>query len=234
MSLLEVNDVVSGYGKIPILHDVNLHVNEGEMVAVIGANGAGKSTLMHTISGLLPTTKGSIYFKGERIDNKSPSEIAKMGLGYVPQRKNVFADLTVQENLEMGAYTLKNSQNRIDEMLELFPRLKERINQKAGTLSGGERQMLALSSALIVNPKFLLLDEPITGLAPQIIKGLIEMIVQICKQGTMILWVVEENPKDVLVHADRVYLMESGVMKLERTGKEFLEEEDLEQLFLGH
>jgi ABC-type branched-subunit amino acid transport system ATPase component len=234
MSLLEVNEVVSGYGKIPILHEVNLQVNEGEMVAIIGSNGAGKSTLMHTISGLLPTMKGSIHFQGKRIDNKAPSEIARQGLGYVPQRKNVFTELSVQENLEMGAYTLKNPKARIDEMMEIFPRLKERLGQKAGTLSGGERQMLALSSALIVNPKFLLLDEPITGLAPQIIQGLIDMIVTICSQGTTIIWVVEENPKDVLKHADRVYLMDSGIIKMERTGKEFLEEENFEQLFLGH
>ena len=234
MSLLEVNELVSGYGKIPILHEVNLEVNEGEMVAIIGSNGAGKSTLMHTISGLLPAMKGSIYFQGKRIDNKAPSEITRQGLGYVPQRKNVFAELTVQENLEMGAYTLKNPKARIDEMLEMFPRLKERLGQKAGTLSGGERQMLALSSALIVKPTFLLLDEPITGLAPQIIKGLIDMIVATCSQGTTIVWVVEENPKDVLKHADRVYLMDSGIIKMVRTGREFLEEENFEQLFLGH
>ncbi|WP_158068797.1 ABC transporter ATP-binding protein [Domibacillus epiphyticus] len=234
MSLLEVNELVSGYGKIPILHEVNLEVNEGEMVAIIGSNGAGKSTLMHTISGLLPALKGSIYFQGKRIDNKAPSEITRLGLGYVPQRKNVFAELTVQENLEMGAYTLKNPKARIDEMLDMFPRLKERLGQKAGTLSGGERQMLALSSALIVNPTFLLLDEPITGLAPQIIKGLIDMIVATCSQGTTIVWVVEENPKDVLKHADRVYLMDSGIIKMVRTGREFLEEENFEQLFLGH
>ncbi|OMP67318.1 hypothetical protein BTO28_08010 [Domibacillus epiphyticus] len=232
--MLEVNELVSGYGKIPILHEVNLEVNEGEMVAIIGSNGAGKSTLMHTISGLLPALKGSIYFQGKRIDNKAPSEITRLGLGYVPQRKNVFAELTVQENLEMGAYTLKNPKARIDEMLDMFPRLKERLGQKAGTLSGGERQMLALSSALIVNPTFLLLDEPITGLAPQIIKGLIDMIVATCSQGTTIVWVVEENPKDVLKHADRVYLMDSGIIKMVRTGREFLEEENFEQLFLGH
>ena len=157
-----------------------------------------------------------------------------MGLGYVPQRQNVFAELTVLENLEMGAYTLKNPKEKIHDMLEMFPRLKERIGLKAGTLSGGERQMLALSSALIVNPKFLLLDEPITGLAPQIIKSLIEMIVEIRNQGTTVVWVVEENPKEVLKHADRVYLMESGIIKMERSGKQFLEEENFEELFLGH
>ncbi|RFU70484.1 ABC transporter ATP-binding protein [Peribacillus saganii] len=234
MSYLEIAGVISGYGKIPILHEVSLHVNQGEMVAVIGSNGAGKTTLMHTIAGLLPLMKGSISFQGKRIDTKSASDIARMGLGYVPQRKNVFAELTVLENLEMGAYTLKNPKDQIKEMLELFPRLKERIGQRAGTLSGGERQMLALSSALIVKPKLLLLDEPITGLAPQIIKGLIELIVEIRNQGTTIVWVVEENPKDVLQHADRVYLMDSGIIKMERSGREFLEEENFEELFLGH
>lgn len=234
MSFLEVKDVVSGYGKIPILHGLSLHVKHGEMVGIIGSNGAGKTTLMHTISGLLPIMSGSIYFQGKRIDNVSPSDISKMGLGYVPQRKNVFAELTVFENLEMGAYTLKKPKEKINDMLEMFPRLKERINQKAGTLSGGERQMLALASALIVNPKFLLLDEPITGLAPQIIQGLIEMIVEIRDKGTTVIWVVEENPKEVLKHADRVYLMDSGIIKMERTGKQFLEEENFEELFLGH
>jgi ABC-type branched-subunit amino acid transport system ATPase component len=234
MSLLEVNGVISGYGKIPILHDVSIKVEEGELVAIIGSNGAGKSTLMHTISGLLPLMKGSTHLFDKRIDTLPPSEIAKMGLGYVPQRKNVFAELSVRENLEMGAYTLKSPQSKIEEMLDMFPRLRERINQKAGSLSGGERQMLALSSALIVNPKLLLLDEPITGLAPQIIKGLIELIVEIQKKGTTIIWVVEENPKEVLIHADRVYLMDSGVIKMERTGRQFIEEESLEELFLGH
>lgn len=233
MSFLEIKDVISGYGKIPILHEVSLEVQEGEMVAIIGSNGAGKTTLMHTIAGFLPLMNGSISFQGVRIDNKSASEIARMGLGYVPQRKNVFAEMSVLENLQMGAFTLKDPKDKINEMLDLFPRLKERIGQKAGTLSGGERQMLALASALIVNPKLLLLDEPITGLAPQIIKGLIEMIVQICNSGTTVVWVVEENPKEVLKHADRVYLMDSGLIKMERTGKEFLEKENLEELFLG-
>ncbi|MEK3990233.1 MULTISPECIES: ATP-binding cassette domain-containing protein [Robertmurraya] len=234
MSFLEIKDVISGYGKIPILHEASLEIQEGEMVAIIGSNGAGKTTLMHTIAGFLPLMNGSISFQGVRIDNKSASEIARMGLGYVPQRKNVFAEMSVLENLQMGAYTLRNPKDKINEMLDLFPRLKERIGQKAGTLSGGERQMLALASALIVNPKLLLLDEPITGLAPQIIKGLIEMIVQICNSGTTVVWVVEENPKEVLKHADRVYLMDSGLIKMERTGKEFLEKENLEELFLGH
>ncbi|MEH7013142.1 ABC transporter ATP-binding protein [Neobacillus niacini] len=234
MSFLEVKDVVSGYGKIPILHEINLHVNQGELVGIIGSNGAGKTTLMHTMSGLIPLMSGSITFQGKQIDNLSPSDIARMGLGYVPQRKNVFAELTVLENLEMGAYTLKKQKEKINEMLEMFPRLKERVGQKAGTLSGGERQMLALASALIVNPKFLLLDEPITGLAPQIIQGLIDMIVEIRDQGTTVVWVVEENPKEVLKHADRVYLMDSGIIKMERTGKQFLEEENFEELFLGH
>lgn len=234
MSFLELKGVVSGYGKIPILHEVNLHVEEGELVGIIGSNGAGKTTLMHTISGLLPLMSGTIHFNGQRIDLLSPNQIATLGLGYVPQRKNVFAELTVLENLEMGAYPLKNPKDKIAEMLDMFPRLKERIGQKAGTLSGGERQMLALSSALIVSPKFLLLDEPITGLAPQIIKGLIEMIVEIRNRGTTVIWVVEENPREVLIHADRVYLMDSGIIKMERTGKQFMEEEDLEELFLGH
>ncbi len=233
MKLLNVKEVVSGYGKIPILHEVSLHVNEGEIVSVIGPNGAGKSTLMGTISGLLPVMKGEIQFQGRNITGWEPSRIAEAGLGYVPQRRNVFAELTVIENLQLGGYTLKRSKEALEHVLELFPDLKGRLRQPAGTLSGGQRQMLALASALMVTPKLLLLDEPITGLAPQIIEGLVDMIVRIRETGTTILWVVEENPRQVLQHADRVYLMDAGGLKSEFRSEELIRHEDFEALFLG-
>jgi ABC-type branched-subunit amino acid transport system ATPase component len=233
MKLLDVKQITSGYGKIPILHDISLHVERGEMISIIGPNGAGKSTLMHTIAGLLPVTQGEIHFQDRKISGLAGSAIVQLGLGYVPQRRNVFADMTVEENLVMGAYTLKNPKPEIDRMLALYPILKERLKQRAGTLSGGERQMLALAGAMLTKPTMLLLDEPTTGLAPQIIKGLIELIVQVKNQGTTIVWVVEENPRQVLQHADRVYLMDSGQIKAEFTGKQMMEEVDLESLFLG-
>ncbi|MBP1154466.1 MULTISPECIES: ABC transporter ATP-binding protein [unclassified Paenibacillus] len=231
--LLNVKGLTSGYGKIHVLHGVDLHVETGEMIGIIGPNGAGKSTLMDTITGLLPTIKGEITFQGEAVSSMDPSKLSKLGLGYVPQRKNVFAELTVEENLLMGAYTLKKPKSAIQETLDLFPDLKNRMGQYAGTLSGGQRQMLALASALIVKPKLLLLDEPTTGLAPQIIAGLVDLIVQIRKSGTTIIWVVEENPLQVLRHVDRVYLMDSGQIRAEYKGKEIMENEDLEGLFLG-
>jgi ABC-type branched-subunit amino acid transport system ATPase component len=188
---------------------------------------------MHTIAGLLPVTQGEIRFQDQKISNLAGSKIAAQGLGYVPQRRNVFADMTVLENLHMGGYSLKNPKEEIESMLQLYPILRERLKQRAGTLSGGERQMLALACAMLTKPTMLLLDEPTTGLAPQIIKGLIELIVRANKQGTTIIWVVEENPKQVLQHADRVYLMDSGQIKAEYTGKQMMEEVDIESLFLG-
>lgn len=233
MKLLELKGVVSGYGKIPILHEVSLYVNKGELVSIIGPNGAGKSTLMGAICGLLPLMKGEVFFQSQPIHNLDPSKIVELGLGLVPQRQNVFAELTVEENLQMGAYSLKKPKEAIQEVLQLFPDLQNRLNQNAGTLSGGQRQMLALASALLMKPKMLLLDEPITGLAPQIIAKLVELIVQIREQGTTIIWVVEENPRTVLQHADRVYLMDSGQIKSEFTGQELIDHEDFEALFLG-
>ncbi|MHB1407604.1 MAG: ABC transporter ATP-binding protein [Desulfitobacteriaceae bacterium] len=235
MSLLKCENVESGYGKLPILHGVNLRVAEGEMIALLGANGAGKSTLMKTIAGILPLMKGSMVFDGRDITLLKNHALAKMGLGYVPQENNVFADLTVAENLEMGAFTIKNAKQAIEAIFERFPKLKERYKQKAGTLSGGERQLLAVGSALLLKPRLLILDEPTSGLSPQATESMIETISRIRDDGTAVIWVVEESPKEVLAHVDRVYLLESGLVKKEGTGREFLEdEEEFETLFLGH
>lgn len=235
MSLLQCEHIESGYGKLPILHGVSLRVEEGEMVAVLGANGAGKSTLMKTIAGILPLMKGKMLFDSKDISSLKNFELAKLGLGYVPQENNVFSDLTVAENLEMGAFTIKQPKQAIEGIYERFPKLRERYKQKAGTLSGGERQLLAVGSALLLNPRLLILDEPTSGLSPQATETMIESISRIRDDGTAVIWVVEESPKEVLTHVDRVYLIESGVVKKEGTGHEFLEdEEEFENLFLGH
>lgn len=235
MSLLKGETIEAGYGKIPILHGIDIRVEDGEMVAVLGANGAGKSTLMKTIAGILPLMKGRLFFEEKDITTIKQHSLAKMKLGYVPQEKNVFPDLTVAENLEMGAFTLKNPKQAIEAIYERFPKLKERNKQKADTLSGGERQLLAVSSALLLDPKLLILDEPTSGLSPQATESMINTISRIRDEGKAVIWVVEENPKEVLAHVDRVYLIESGVIRKEGTGGEFLEnEEEFEKLFLGH
>lgn len=233
MTLLSVNSLESGYGKIPILHDINLNVNEGELVSVIGPNGAGKSTLMKTITGLLPCWKGQVLFAGNNVHDFEPSVLPTWGLSYVPQEGSVFPDMTVSENLEMAATLLKDRLPKIKEAYERFPILGERQKQKARTLSGGERQMLAIASALILSPKLLLLDEVTTGLAPIKANEVIEHILEINKSGTAILWVVEENPASVLEHCPRVYLMESGQIRRTDSGKNMLNDPKFAELFLG-
>lgn len=233
MSLLEVQNVESGYGRVPVLHGISLVVEEGSITAVLGPNGAGKTTLMRTIFGVLPLTSGQITFDGQAIHRLSPNQIAKLGIGYVPQERNVFPDLTVRENLEMGAFLLANPNDRIEEVCSIFPVLAERSRQAAGTLSGGERQMLAIGCALLTRPKLLLLDEPTSGLSPAATEALIEKILEINRNGTAIVWVVEENPREVLAHADHAYLLESGMVKKAASGRAFLEDERFEELFLG-
>jgi ABC-type branched-subunit amino acid transport system ATPase component len=233
MSLLTVNSLEAGYGKLPILHGVDLHVDDRELVAVIGPNGAGKSTLMRSIAGLLPCWNGQVTFVGNRVHDFEPSVLPIWGLGYVPQERNVFPDLTVAENLEMAATLLKDRGPKIKEAYERFSILGERQNQKARTLSGGERQMLAIASALMLNPKLLMLDEPTTGLAPIIADEVIKQILDINHGGTAILWVVEENPASVLEHCPRVYLIESGQIRRTDSGQNLLNDPKFAELFLG-
>jgi ABC-type branched-subunit amino acid transport system ATPase component len=233
MSLLIVNSLESGYGRLPILHGIDLHVDEGELVALIGPNGAGKSTLLRTIAGLLPCWKGQVGFAGYCVHNFEPSLLPTWGLGYVPQERNIFPGLTVAENLEMAATLLKDREPKIKEAYERFPILGERQKQAARTLSGGERQMLAIASALMLNPKLLMLDEPTTGLAPVIADEVISHILDINRSGTAILWVVEENPASVLEHCPRVYLIESGQIRRTDSGKNMLSDPKFAELFLG-
>lgn len=233
MSHLTVNKLCSGYQKLEVLHDVSLSVQKGEIVSVIGANGAGKSTLMHTIAGVLQVQKGEIQFKNERINDVPPYARIERGLGYVPQDANIFPDLTVQENLEMGGFIVSDLAHKIEEVLSYFPKLKERFSQYGSTLSGGERQMLAIGSALLTSPELLILDEPISGLSPQATNSLIESITQINQSGCSLLWVVEENPRATLAHTDRVYLISNGELAKEATADEFLADENFDKLFLG-
>jgi ABC-type branched-subunit amino acid transport system ATPase component len=234
-NILEIKGLTSGYGKLPILHDVNFSVARGSLTSVIGPNGAGKTTLMSSIINTVNIMAGEIWYEGQKINDKEPNEIAAMGVGYVPQSANVFPNMTVDENLEMGAHTLPKQQRmiEIESIYHMFPRLRERIKQKASTLSGGERQMLAIGSALLTNPRMIILDEPTSGLSPQIVDDVMDSIIQIRKKGATLIWVVEENPKQVLSVADMVYVMENGYIKTKSSSQELLEAEDFSQIFLG-
>ena len=235
MSLLEIKDVQSGYGRVPVLHGVSVRVEPGEVVGVLGANGAGKSTLLKTISRVLPLMAGQIVFDGTDVSKLRAHKLTKMGLGYVPQEGNVFTGLNVADNLQLGGYTAGRAwRDALKDVFEHFPILEERLNQRASTLSGGERQMLAIACALMVSPKLLMLDEPNSGLSPQVSAVVIETSVKINKDlGASLLWVIEENPRDVLVHCDRVYFLRAGVIVREDTGKSFLEDRSLDAMFLG-
>jgi len=235
MSLFEVKDVESGYGKTSVLYNINIEVEEGEMVAMVGPNGAGKTTLLRTISGILKVKKGQIIFQGKQLEDLKPNEIVQKGIGYVPQDNNVFPNLTVMENLEMGAYLLPESEfeDKLKDIFEHFPILKERKKQKGGTLSGGERQMLAIASSLLLTPKLLMVDEPCGGLAPQVTEEVFSKILEIHKMGTAILWVVERDMESVLKWASKSYVMESGEITFEGTGEELLSNKKFQDLILG-
>lgn len=212
-ALLKLENVHSYYGKIHALKGISLEVHEGEIVALLGSNGAGKSTTLKTISGLVRPKQGAITFNGNSIVGKMPHTIVEEGIVHVPEGRRIFGGLTVTENLELGGFTKRKNRKFIKEGIEraftLFPRLKERRNQLAGTLSGGEQQMLAISRGLMINPKLLMLDEPSMGLAPIIVEGIMEIIKEINKQGTTIL-LIEQNAKAALKLADRGYILETG------------------------
>jgi ABC-type branched-subunit amino acid transport system ATPase component len=235
VSLVEVKGIQSGYGKVPVLHDVSMHVDERELVAVIGANGAGKSTLMKTIMRLLPLMSGSIGFDGNDLSGRDPRAAARLDMAYVPQDGNTFPGLSAEDNLGVSLMGVKRAEaaEMRERMYERFPVLKERRRQAASTLSGGERQMLALASAMITSPRFLVLDEPTTGLAPSIVQSLIQQILSFQREGTTVLWVVEENPLQILEHVDRVYMMQAGVIERELAADELLGDSTLQELFFG-
>jgi branched-chain amino acid transport system ATP-binding protein len=222
--LLEVNNLSVFYGKAEIFHDVNLKVNKGEIVAIIGPNGTGKTTLLRTISGLHRAAKGSIIFSGERIDNLPPHEIVKRGIAHCPERYKLFPDMTVLENIEMGAFLRKNQseiKTDLEEAFSLFPLLEERKRQQARTLSGGEQQMLAIARGLMSKPKLLMLDEPSLGLAPIIRDKLVDAIREITKRGITIM-MIEQDVALALDLCDRGYVFEEGTVIMEGS-KKFLE-----------
>jgi branched-chain amino acid transport system ATP-binding protein len=233
--LLALDRVSGGYGPVTVLHEVSLRVSEGEMVCLLGANGAGKSTTVRTISGLLRPTAGTIRFLGDRLDGRPAHAVLKRGIAQCPEGRRIFPEMTVQENLEMGAYVRGRagaSPDELDRVFRHFPRLQERARQLGGTLSGGEQQMLAIARALMSNPRLLLLDEPSLGLAPTMVETVFRVIAEIRRQGVTVL-MVEQNAALALRMADRAYVMESGRIALEGPARELLDNADVRRAYLG-
>ncbi len=234
-TLLNVTDLHTSYGKIHALKGVNITVNEGEIISLVGSNGAGKSTLLSTISGTVKSQSGEIYYQDKNIVGLSQSEIVKLGISLSPEGRGVFPRLSVEENLRLGAYTRKNKveiKQSFNDVYELFPRLKERKKQLAGTMSGGEQQMLAIGRALMSKPRLLLLDEPSLGLAPNLVKLIFELIVNINRQGISIL-LIEQNAKMALKISDRGYVLESGKVKLTDRADNLLNIIEVRNAYLG-
>ena len=233
--MLEIKDLNVFYGAIHALKGISLTVDEGELVSLIGANGAGKTTTLHTISGLLTAASGSITLDGKDLQNVAPNKIISMGLAHVPEGRHVFARMTVEENLRMGAYIIKD-QKKISENLENvyshFPRLKERSRQLAGTLSGGEQQMLATGRALMTNPKIVLMDEPSMGLSPLLVKEIFSIIQELHESGITIL-LVEQNAKMALAVSDRAYVLETGCISMSGKASELAEDDRVRKAYLG-
>jgi branched-chain amino acid transport system ATP-binding protein len=233
-ALLSIAGIEVGYGAIKALHGIDLEVREGEIVTLIGANGAGKTTTLRTISGLLKPRAGEVVFKGTNISGEKPHRITARGISHVPEGRGIFANLTVHDNLELGAYLRKDriQQSEYDRIFELFPVLRERIRQSAGTLSGGEQQMLAISRALMAKPALLLLDEPSLGLAPQMVQTIFRVIREINAEGTTIL-LVEQNAHMALVTAHRGYVMETGRITATDDTKTLLASDRIRKAYLG-
>ena len=236
--MLKIDNVTCHYGGIRALHKVSLEEKEGEIVALIGGNGAGKTTLLNLISGLVRPTAGKVTFRGKDISALSPEKIVKAGIGQVPEGRLLFGPLTVRENLELGAYVRRNKKNKqavledFEFVLNLFPVLSKRLDQRAGTLSGGEQQMLAIGRGLLAKPALMLLDEPSLGLAPLIVQEIFSVIERIKSQGATIL-LVEQNAKAALKVADRAYVIETGMITLQGSADDLLENEDVKRAYLG-
>jgi branched-chain amino acid transport system ATP-binding protein len=235
VALLELHGVDAYYGRVQALHGVTLHVDKGEIVALIGSNGAGKTTTLRTISGLMHPARGKVVFDGQDISGTSASKIVELGICQSPEGRRLFPRMSVQDNLLMGAYTRRDRANVDKDMkhvYELFPRVQERRSQIAGTLSGGEQQMLAMGRALMARPKVVMLDEPSLGLAPILVDTIFAVIKEINSEGTPVL-LVEQNASKALAAAHRAYVLETGVVAKEGTGKELLESEDVQKAYLG-
>jgi branched-chain amino acid transport system ATP-binding protein len=232
--MLEIRNLQSGYGVVQVLHGVSLTVQPGEIVALLGSNGAGKSTLNNTISGLVRAKAGSIFFEGDNITNASSESIVARGVIQVPEGRRVFPDSTVRENLELGAYRRARARRRenLERVVSVFPRLKERFSQRAGTLSGGEQQMLAIGRGMMAEPKVLILDEPSLGLSPLLVEEMFTLIRQLHGQGLAIM-LVEQNVIQSLEIATRAYVMENGVIQLEGASRDLMGNQDLRKSYLG-
>ena len=235
MSMLEIKNLQVNYGMIQAIKNVDFHVEEGEVVALIGANGAGKTTILHTVSGLLTPVQGSVIFDGTDITKIPGHKIVSMGMAHVPEGRRVFANLSVLQNLKMGAFTRKDK-DEIEDSLQYvfshFPRLDERRKQLAGTLSGGEQQMLAMGRALMSKPRIILMDEPSMGLSPIFVNEIFDIIQTVSKSGTTVL-LVEQNAKKALSIADRAYVLETGKIVMEGKASELLDNEDIKKAYLG-
>jgi len=235
MALLEVSGIDVFYGRVQAVRGASLEVDAGEIVALIGSNGAGKTTTLRTISGLIHPANGKITFNGKDITRTEPQKIVDLGICHSPEGRRLFARMSVLDNLRMGAYTRKNAaeiKKDMDRVFELFPRLKERMNQIAGTLSGGEQQMCAMGRALMAKPKVLMLDEPSLGLAPILVETIFDIVKEINSAGTPVL-LVEQNANKALEVANRGYVLETGVIVKTGSGKELLESEDVQKAYLG-
>jgi len=234
--MLKLRNIQAFYGNIQALKDINMDVEEGEIITLIGANGAGKSTTLMTLCGVVPARHGEVIFEGQSITNMPPDKIVALGINQVPEGRHIFPYLTVMENLDMGTF-LRNDADGIkqdlDYIFELFPRLAERSNQAGGTLSGGEQQMLAISRAIMTRPRLLLLDEPSLGLAPIITRQIFDIIRKINKEQNTTIFLVEQNANLALHIADRGYVMENGVITMTDTGKNLLANEDVKKAYLG-
>ncbi len=235
MAMLEIKDLEVCYGVIRAIKGVSFEVNQGEVIALIGANGAGKTTILHTITGLIPAEKGSILFDGKELTKTPAHKIVSMGMAHVPEGRRVFAQLSVLENLKLGAYTRKNKVE-IEESLQMvydhFPRLEERKNQVAGTLSGGEQQMLAMGRALMSKPRIILMDEPSMGLSPLLVSEIFDIIKVISEGGTTVL-LVEQNAKKALSIADRAYVLETGNITLSGKASDLMNDDSVKKAYLG-
>ncbi len=236
--VLEVKNLVLSYGKLKVLRGVSLHVKAGEIVAVLGSNGAGKTSLLLSLAGINKPQSGRIFFEGEEITGESPHKLVRKGMCLVPEGRQIFYPLTVEENLELGAYHRYKSEGKkavkrdLERVYELFPRLKERRKQKAGTLSGGEQQMLAIGRAFMARPKLLLLDEPSLGLAPKVVDLIMETIVELNKVGLTVL-LVEQNARKALSVSHRAYVLETGRITLQGPSRELLNDEEVKRAYLG-
>lgn len=234
--MLEVSDLVSGYGRSEVLREISLKVAKGQIVTIIGPNGAGKTTLFRTIFGLLPARKGTVVFEGEDLSKLSPLARIQRGIALVPQGRAVFPDLSVLENMELGAYTVKDKkqiQETMEKCYHLFPVLRERMKQRAGTLSGGEQQMLVIARALMSKPRFLMLDEPSLGISPRLVKEIFKTIDAINKDRSLTICLVEQNANIALKHGHFGYVMEGGQIRISGATQELMNDERVKHAYLG-